>query len=292
MHRLIEKGLMFGNLIRVDSPALVERYNRALKHLTGRETALDGSISIFRAISPRSAMSLAITFTSTSRGQPAVHPADDRAGDRAAAECEVLDLARDPAAVHRARTSRAVCADRPGCGGGRDGEFGLSWPIRPRGCSISAGSRWRPTPPAARSPRRRKLAALIDRFKTERMRWYDDVLIAEMIGMAKKTGDVTRNPVKLRQMAFEQGNFWTAHFGGIYIFRGVEHPAAIVAAQQGKMWASCRSPSPLISRTVRDCEVPELNDLVEPIIEARGVDAAAILHQKMDFILAAVAADR
>ena len=37
MHRLIEKGLMFGSLIRVDSPILVERYNRALKHLIGRE---------------------------------------------------------------------------------------------------------------------------------------------------------------------------------------------------------------------------------------------------------------
>ncbi|MBS8271437.1 hypothetical protein DYI26_22420, partial [Halomonas litopenaei] len=39
MELLIEKGLMFGNLIRVDSPVLVERYNRALKHLTGRQTA-------------------------------------------------------------------------------------------------------------------------------------------------------------------------------------------------------------------------------------------------------------
>jgi hypothetical protein len=38
--RLIKKGLMFGNLVAVDSPALVERYNRALKHLTGRETKL------------------------------------------------------------------------------------------------------------------------------------------------------------------------------------------------------------------------------------------------------------
>ena len=39
MKRLIDKGLMFGNLIRVDSPALVERYNRALKKLTGKVTA-------------------------------------------------------------------------------------------------------------------------------------------------------------------------------------------------------------------------------------------------------------
>ena len=40
MKLLIEKGLMFGNLIRVDSPALVERYNRALKSLTGKVTSL------------------------------------------------------------------------------------------------------------------------------------------------------------------------------------------------------------------------------------------------------------
>ena len=40
MKRLIEKGLMFGNMIRVDSPAWIQRYNRALKLVTGRETAL------------------------------------------------------------------------------------------------------------------------------------------------------------------------------------------------------------------------------------------------------------
>ena len=40
MKRLISKGLMFGNLVEVASPALVERYNRALEHLTGRKTVL------------------------------------------------------------------------------------------------------------------------------------------------------------------------------------------------------------------------------------------------------------
>ena len=40
MKRLIEKGLMFGNLIPVVSPVLVERYNRALERLTGKRTAL------------------------------------------------------------------------------------------------------------------------------------------------------------------------------------------------------------------------------------------------------------
>ena len=40
MKRLIEKGLMFGNLVEVSSPALVERYKRAMKALTGRVTGL------------------------------------------------------------------------------------------------------------------------------------------------------------------------------------------------------------------------------------------------------------
>ena len=40
MKRLIQHGLMFGNLFHVASPALVERYNRALKHLTGKTTSL------------------------------------------------------------------------------------------------------------------------------------------------------------------------------------------------------------------------------------------------------------
>ncbi len=40
MKRLIAKGLMFGNLVEVSSPQLVDRYNRALKHLTGKETKL------------------------------------------------------------------------------------------------------------------------------------------------------------------------------------------------------------------------------------------------------------
>ena len=36
MNRLIKSGLMFGNLVHVSSPALVERYNRALRHLIGQ----------------------------------------------------------------------------------------------------------------------------------------------------------------------------------------------------------------------------------------------------------------
>jgi hypothetical protein len=135
-----------------------------------------------------------------------------------------------------------------------------------------------------------KLAGMIEDFKTREDGWYDDVLIGRMIGLAKQTGDVTRNPVTLKTMSFDQDNFWTAHFGGLYIFRGVPHPAAIAAGDKDGLGDL---PIPFVfdfNDHKAIAKFLELNDLAEPIVKARGIDAAAILHQKMDFVVAEVAA--
>jgi hypothetical protein len=136
-----------------------------------------------------------------------------------------------------------------------------------------------------------KLAKLIERFRQEPDGWRDDVLVAEMIGLAKKTGDVTRVPISLPTMTFAQGNFWTSHFGGVYIFRDVKFPAAISTLD-------CKSLGEVPIAQVMDlthrnqiADWLERNGLVEPIVQARGMDAAAVLRQKMDFILVD-AADR
>ncbi|MBL4812096.1 MAG: hypothetical protein JKX69_07030, partial [Rhodobacteraceae bacterium] len=112
----------------------------------------------------------------------------------------------------------------------------------------------------------------------------------EMITLSKQTGDVSRNPVRLKKMSFDQKNFWTAHFGGLYVFRGVEHAAAICATDKRKLG---RLPIPYVFDFKDRTSIArffQLNDMVEPIVEARGIDAAAILHQKMDFIVAEVGA--
>lgn len=290
MERLIEKGLMFGNLIRVDSPVLVERYNRALKHLTGRQTAQNVFHIDISGYSPeigdefgddlylnhkgvnrqfilltteQATAPLLNAKFSTSRGILRQFIEENRA--------ELFALtARD--AVAGELVNSVYMADTPA----------KLFDIRK--ITIEADTTSGTVAAAA------KLGAMIDRFKTAPDGWYDDVLIADMIGMAKKTGDVVRNPVSLRRMSFGQENFWTAHFGGIYIFRGVEHPAAIVA---GTKDAVGDLPIPY-TFDLRDrsaiARFLSLNDLVEPIIKARGIDAAAILHQKMDFIVASVAA--
>jgi hypothetical protein len=135
-----------------------------------------------------------------------------------------------------------------------------------------------------------ELGAMIDRFKSEPDAWWDDVLIAQMIGLAKKTGDLTRNPVRLKAMEFAQDNFWTSFFGGIYLFRGVEHPALISATDRAALG---EVPIPYVFDFTDRASIAKfltLNRLAEPILQARGVDAAAILHQKMDFVVAELAA--
>jgi hypothetical protein len=119
MHRLIEKGLMFGNLIRVDSPVQIDRYNRALRHLTGKTTALTEFHIDMSGYSPEVGDELGDDlYLNREGGEPSVHPADDRSENRAPPERKIFDLARDFAAVHRHEPTPAFRAHRPRrCGG-------------------------------------------------------------------------------------------------------------------------------------------------------------------------------
>ena len=289
MRRLIERGLMFGNLIHVQSPVLVERYNRSLEHLTGKRTMLTDFHIDISGFSPevgdefddlhylnhagvnrqfillttdqKTAPLLNASF-STSRGILRQFIIEN--------EPQLFALtAKD--AVAGELINSVYLADMP------RKLFDI------RRVSIEADTTSGTVATAA------KLGRMIDRFKSEPDAWWDDVLIAEMIGLARETGDVTRNPVELKTMSFKQDNFWTSLFGGLYLFRGVEKPALIAADSERDLG---ELPIEQVLRFADRSAIArflEENDLVEPIVKARGIDAAAILRQKMDFIVAEVA---
>ncbi len=289
MKRLIEKGLMFGNLIPVDSPALVERYNRALEMLTGRVTIMkDFHIDIsgyspeigdelgdHLYLNPNGANRQFILLTTEQKHAPLLN------AQFSTSRGILRQFIEENEPYLFALTARDAVA------GTLDGTvFDLSTPARLfdiRRITVTADTTQGHVAEA------RKLAGRIDRFRTEPDAWWDDVLIAEMIGLAQKTGDVTRTPLDLKARTFEKGNFWTAHFGGLYIFRDVDHPAAIASGPKEAL-----GPLPVarvmdLSDRNQIARFLEINDLVEPIVKARGVDAVAILQQKMDFIVVAVA---
>ncbi|MEM9432458.1 MAG: DUF6638 family protein [Pseudomonadota bacterium] len=290
MMRLIRKGLMYGNLFHVNSPALVERYNRALRHLCGKKTELSDfhiDISgyapeigeelgddhylnpngcnrqfILLSTEQKTAPLLEAKF-STSRGilRQFITDNEDQLFALTARDAVAGELLNSVFRVDRAADLFDI-----------------------RKITIEADTTQSHVAEASR------LEAMITEFKTRDDAWWDDVLIAQMIELARKTGDVTRAPVSLRSTAFEQQNFWTEHFDGLYVFREAEHPAAISVGPKERIG---KLPIPFTMDFDDKNQIAaflEMNKLAEPIIGVPGLDAAAILRQKMDFITLDVAA--
>ena len=284
MKRLISAGLMFGNLVEVSSPALVERYNRALKHLTGKTTAqTDFHIDISGYspeigdefgddlyLNPNGCNRQFILLTTAQKAAPLLNI-------KFSTSRGILRqfITQNEAQLFALTARDAVAGEL------QNSVFEVSSPAKLfdiRRITVEADTIGGHVADANR------LAKLIERFRAEPDGWRDDLLIAEMIGLAKKTGDVTRVPIALPAMTFEQPDFWTSHFGGLYIFRSVKSPAAISVAPRESLGAL---PLPALDLRQRNQVADWLvkNGLVESVVEAKGMDTAAVLRQKMDFIL-------
>lgn len=285
MHRLIQRGLMFGNLIEVASPVLVERYNRALKHLTGKTTNLTDFHIDISGYSPEIGDELNdhlylnhggcnrqfILLTTDQKSAPLLNIKFSTSRDI------LRHFIEENEPQLFALTARDAVA-----GELVNSVFSVSQPSKLmdiRKVTIEADT----TEGTLRDAE--KLGALADRFKQEEDGWFDDVLIADMITLAKRTGDVTRNPVKLKHMEFDQQDYWTAHFGGVYLFRGLAHPAVITAGEKAELGKLPIKYTFDFKDRNQIAKFLDYNDLAEPIVKARGVDGAAILRQKMDFIV-------
>ncbi|WP_170786388.1 DUF6638 family protein [Ruegeria lacuscaerulensis] len=288
MIRLIEKGLMFGNLVHISSPALVERYNRALQHLAGKATQLTDFHVDISGYSPEIGQELDdplyLNPNGVNRQFILLTTEQKRAPLLNVKFSTSRDILREFIEMNEAQLFALTATDAV-AGELVNSVFKLSTPndlLNLRKIEIEADT------VGGTLRKAEQLAGLVERFKTEQDAWFDDVLIAEMIDTAKDTGDVTRNPVRLRHTAFEQPNFWTAHYGGLYLFPDLDHPAAICMGD---------TPDDLSMKYVfhksqrnQIAKFLGYNNLVETVIEARGVDSAAILQQKMDFLTVAAAA--
>ena len=288
MKRLIEKGLMFGNLIEVSSPALVERYNRAMKALCGRETKLtDFHIDLsgyspeigdeledLGYLNPNGCNRSFILLTTAQKNAPLLNMVFSTSRGI------LQDFIESNEAQLFALTARDAVM-----GALQSGIYEMSNPAKlldVRQITVDADTTGGHVAAAG------QLSGLIDRFRSEPEGWRDDVLIASMIELARKTGDVTRVPVSLGAKTYPQGSYWTSLFGGLYLFRDVKFPALIAREPLGQVQIS---PVYALGQRNEIAEFLTRNGLTEPIVTARGMDAGAVIRQKMDFILVE-AADR
>ncbi|WP_353644901.1 DUF6638 family protein [Mesorhizobium sp. WSM2239] len=63
-----------------------------------------------------------------------------------------------------------------------------------------------------------ELATLVDRLKQEPDAWRDNKMLERMVELAKVTGDIRENALVPDQVIFRHNAFWTSHFGGLYVF--------------------------------------------------------------------------
>ncbi len=290
MMRLIKKGLMYGNLFHVNSPALAERYNRALKHLTGKETKLtDFHIDIsgyapeigeeledHLYLNPNGCNRQFILLSTEQQTAPLLEAkfSTSRGILRQFIEVNEAQLfaltARDAVAGELVNSVYTVS------------KAAHLYDIRK--IRVEADTT------AGVVAEATKLQGMIEEFHARDDAWWDDVLIADMITLAKTTGDVTRVPISLKQTEYEQQNFWTSHFGGLYVFRQAEHPATLSVGGKSKLGKLPTDTIISFKERNKVAAFLELNGLVEPIVKARGLDAVAILRQKLDFIIVDMAA--
>ncbi len=291
MMRLVRRGLMFGNLFEVTSPALVERYNRALKHLTGRETAQTEFHIDISGYSPEIGDEFGDDLYLNPNG--------------CNRQFILLSIEQKTAPLLNAQFSTSRSILRKWIAENEDQLFALTAQDAVAGELVNSIF-------SVEDPRDllsirqieveadttestveagRKLRKKIDRFMQEPDAWWDDVLIADMIEIGKRTGDITRNPVVFSNNLYQQNNFYTTHLGGMYVFRDMTESAVIAVQPQEDVddWD--------VEYVMDFAERNDIatflaaNDLVEPITSAKNRDVAAILQQKLDFIIVDTAAN-
>jgi len=63
-----------------------------------------------------------------------------------------------------------------------------------------------------------ELGKLTDRLRQEPNAWRDDAMLKRMVELAQVCGDIRENALVPDQVIFRHNAYWTSHFGGLYVF--------------------------------------------------------------------------
>lgn len=218
MELLRDNELIYGRLLPVEEPHLIERYNRALKAF-GLEPTKRASIEIDRAgFSPQVAEDLGdvnyldpnrinrrfIILTPQQIGLPTVHTAFSNTSqllyEFLTANARVIDALTIKDVLYGEIEDSVAQVD--------DIEDLLSISQVEFKVLSSQDVTGKAT----------ELAGLIDRLKQEPDFWRDTAALEHMVELARVTGDIRRNAMVPDKVVFRHNAYWTSHFGGLYVF--------------------------------------------------------------------------
>jgi hypothetical protein len=218
MQRLIENKLIYGQLLEIAEPHLVERYNQALEGLSLKRTKLKKFRIDMCGFSPEVAKDLGdiqyldpngvnrrfIILTPDQIDLPVVNSAFSNTEDL------LYQFFEKNAKALFAITIKDVLY----------GEIEDSvFEVKDIEDLLSIEQvEFRVSTATNLLGKTSELQLMVDRLLKEPDAWRDDAMLERMIEHAKLTGDIRENALVPKEVLFRQPTFWTSHFGGVYIF--------------------------------------------------------------------------
>jgi hypothetical protein len=276
---LIEHGLLFGGLKRIEDPHLRDRYNGALAGLRLTPTALASfhidatgyspEIAQERGddsyLDPRGVNRLFVILTPEQRSLPIIRTSFSadltvwrRFFDANQKAIETLTLADT---VFGEIENLVLEVEKPSDIVGIEK---VTFDVHTVNGTLEQAGR---------------LKALVARFDAEPDAWRDDKLMAAIVEGAEQCGDIRRNGVIPAELEFDWPDVsWTSHFGGCYLVRGRERShlfgdlERLVPVPEGMSVSALSDADPVI-------EALDQNAFLEPVNPHWLADSGIVDHR-------------
>lgn len=218
MELLAEHDLIFGQLLDVTEPHLIERYNRALEafglprtglerfriDMTGFSPEIAEELDDPQYLDPNAVNRRFIILSPAQEGLPVVHTSFSNTGSLMHA---FFDANRR--AIH-AVTIRDVLYGEIEEDVVRVADIEDLLSIQEVTFNVLSADDM-----LGKAEELRKLS---DRLIGVPGAWRDDAMIERMVELAQQTGDIRKNALVPDQVVFRHDAFWSGHFGGIFVF--------------------------------------------------------------------------
>lgn len=218
MNRLLEAELIYGRLLTLDQPHLIERYNRALAGFGLTPTALDHIDIDMTGFSPQVAEELNdrdyldpgrvnrrfIVLTPEQENLPVVH----------------TSFSNTAGLMHEFFSANARAINALTIKDVIYGEIEDSVAeVRTLEDLLSINEvRFKVLSAEDLLGKAAELRGLCDRLQSDPDAWRDDALLNRMVELAKVTGDIRQNVLVPDKLVFRHEAFWANHFGGVFVF--------------------------------------------------------------------------
>lgn len=218
MKRLYENELIYGRLLTIDQPHLIERYNKALKAFGIKPTELTAFNIDKTGFSPQVAEELGdydyldpnginrrfIILTPSQVSLPVVHTRFSNT------DALMYEFYSDNMRVINALTIKDVIYGEI--------EDNVSVVNDIEDLLSIQQVEFRVLSADDVIGKANELRGLADRLKHTPDAWRDDDMLNRMVELSKKVGDIRENQMVPEHVVFRHNAYWTSHFEGAYVF--------------------------------------------------------------------------